>query len=138
MSDTNGEDDSPPALAARKPYTPPRLVLYGHVNDIVQGAGGHGLDGGGGHSKACWIAEELYGVDDGRTLMLRAWLTQAYDARRPGWMFVGVYRMFGRQVARLIATGVLPRRLFRPLFDALVAMALADVPRAFAETRHLG
>ena len=56
----------------RKPYTPPRLIAYGHITDIIQGGTGHGVDAGGGHSKNCWIAEALYGVDDPRTRLLRA------------------------------------------------------------------
>jgi hypothetical protein len=120
---------------ARKPYSPPRLVLYGHVKDIVQGSNGNGLDTSGNHSKTCWIAEVLYGVDDPRTLLLRAWLTCLYDERRPGWMFVALYRRFGRGTARLIAAGVLPRQLFQPLFDTLLEKAVAEAPRAFVAAR---
>jgi hypothetical protein len=121
---------------ARKPYSPPQVIAYGHVKDIVQGAGGNGLDSGGGHSKACWIAEALYGVDDPRTHLVRAWVTEIYDDRRPGWMFVGLYRIFGRATAALITRGILPRMLFQPLFDTLVEKALADSARAFVAARH--
>jgi len=133
--DKTGSTPQPPA----KPYTPPRVVTYGHVKDLVQGNQGGGVDnagGGGGHSKQCWIAEVVYGPDDPRTHLLRAWLTVVHDERRPGWMFVVLYRVFGRGTARLISSGVLPARFFRPLFDALVDRALADVPRAFVLARR--
>jgi hypothetical protein len=98
------------------------------VKDIIQGGGGKKFDTGGspgaGNSKGCWIAEALYGVEDPRTLLLRAWLSEAYDERRPGWQFIGLYTRFGRQTADLIYRGYLPRILFRPLFDVLVAKAL--------------
>jgi len=130
----NSSGPTPPPTG--KPYTPPRLISYGHVKDIVQGSTGGGNDGVGGHSKQCWIAEALYGADDARTLILRAWLTVVYDERRAGWMFVAVYRMFGRSAARLISTGVLPAKLFQPLFDTLVEKAMADTRRAFVPARH--
>ena len=114
----------------QKPYTPPRLVSHGHVKDIIQGGGGKKFDTGGagapGNSKACWVAEALYGVEDPRTLLLRAWLSTVYEERRPGWQFVALYARVGRQTARLIEQGALPRGLFRPLFDALVNKALDE------------
>ena len=135
MSQSENKTGSTPQ-PARKPYKTPRLVSYGHVKDIVQGTAGQGNDAGGGHSKQCWIAEALYGSDDPRTHLLRAWLSVVYDERRPGWAFVAFYRVFGPGTARLISSGVLPRQLFRPLFDALVERAVADAPRAFTAARR--
>lgn len=120
----------------RKPYSPPHVISYGHVKDIIQGSGGNGLDAGGGHSKTCWIAEALYGLNDPRTHLLRAWLTRIYDERRPGWLFVVMYRVFGRATAALIRRGFLPKSLFQPLFDALLEKALADSAHAFVAARH--
>lgn len=124
----------------RKPYTPPRLVAYGHVKDIIQGGGGMGNDASGtppgGASKACWVAEALYGVDDPRTLLLRAWLSTAYDERRAGWIFIAMYRRFGRGTANLIQRGYLPRQLVQPLFDALVEKALDESAGALAAARR--
>lgn len=122
----------PKGASRRKPYAPPRLVSYGHVKDIIQGGGGNkaldtgGAKGAGNSKKACWIAEALYGVDDPRTLLLRAWLAARYDERAAGWPFIALYATFGRQISGLIYRGYLPRGLFRPLFDALVARALDD------------
>lgn len=120
---------------ARKPYSTPRLVAYGYVKDIVQGANGM-MNDGSNHSKQCWIAEALYGVDDPRTHLLRAWLAVVHTQRRPGWRFVTLYRIFGRGTAKLIRQGILPRRLFRLLFDALVQKAIAESAHAFVAARH--
>jgi hypothetical protein len=136
MSQNEKPSESTPQ-PPRKPYSPPNVVSYGHVKDIVQGTTGGGQDGGGGgHSKQCWIAEALYGAHDPRTHLLRAWLTVIYDERRRGWMFVALYRRFGRGTASLIERGLLPRQMFQPLFDALVEQALADSVRAFVAARH--
>ena len=79
MSLTDKAADSKPSTP-RKPYTSPRLMSYGHVKDIIQGGGGKKSDAAGtppgGNSKSCWIAEQLYGVDDPRTWLLRAWLAR--------------------------------------------------------------
>jgi hypothetical protein len=115
--------------AGRKPYTKPRLISYGHVKDVVQGGGGTKTnDGGAGgpSTKPCWIAEALYGVDAPRTLLLRAWLSEGYDQRRPWWLLVSLYLVFGRSIARLIQRGRIPARLFVPLFDRLVVKANDD------------
>ena len=136
MSQNEKPIESTPQPPRRKPYSPPQVISYGHVKDIVQGAGGNGLDSGGGHSKACWIAEALYGADDPRTHLLRAWVTMIYNERRRGWLLVGLYRMFGRSTATLITRGLLPRMLFQPLFDTLVEKALADSAPVFVAARH--
>jgi hypothetical protein len=138
MSLTDKPSDSKPSTT-RKPYSPPRLVAYGHVKDIIQGGGGKKFDSGGsagaGNSKGCWIAEALYGVEDPRTLLLRAWLSVAYDERRPGWRLIALYTKFGRVTAGLIYRGYVPRMLFRPLFDALVNKALNDRAQAIIAHR---
>ena len=130
MSLTDNKPGDPKPSAPRKPYAPPRLVSYGHVKDIIQGGGGKKSDAGAakgaGNSKGCWIAEALYGVEDPRTLLLRAWLSVAYEERRGGWWFIALYQEFGRATADLIYRGYLPRQLFRPLFDVLVDKALSE------------
>jgi hypothetical protein len=139
MSHTDKDGGAQPSTP-RKPYAPPRVVDYGHVKDIIQGGGGMMSDAAGtppgGNSKGCWIAEALYGVDDPRTLLLRAWLSVAYDERRPGWWFIALYRRFGRATADLIYRGYLPRRLFQPLFDMLVEKALDSSAHAIVAARR--
>lgn len=39
--------DPEPGKTAKAPYTPPRLTVYGRVNDITMGGGGITGDGGG-------------------------------------------------------------------------------------------
>jgi hypothetical protein len=73
---------------------------------------------------ACWIAEVLYGVDDNRTHLLRAWLTRVYARTTVGSAIVALYRAFGKRVARWARRSALLRRVLTPLFDAGVAAAL--------------
>jgi hypothetical protein len=105
----------------RRPYTSPRLISYGHVKDIVQGSSGTMNDSG--TTKGCWVAEALYGVDDSRTLLVRAWLIKIYTERRRGRWLVGFYRRVGPTVADLIRAGYVPRRALLPLFDFLTGKA---------------
>jgi len=135
MSDSERKADSertPP----RKPYATPRLTSYGHVKDVVQGANGMMVDASGSRSKSCWIAEALYGVDDPRTLLLRAWLATVLEERRAGWRLVELYGRVGRTTAALIRRGILPRLLFRRLFDRLVEKAIVDSAYALAAVRR--
>ena len=140
MSLTDKAADSKPSTP-RKPYTSPRLMSYGHVKDIIQGGGGKKSDAAGtppgGNSKSCWIAEQLYGVDDPRTWLLRAWLARVYDERGRGWRFVAVYDRYGFATAQAIALGYLPRAPFRVVFDALVERAF-DASALVVTTRRLG
>jgi hypothetical protein len=113
------------------------VVSYGHVKDIVQGGGGSQNDPGTHNaSKApCWIAEALYGVDAPRTLLVRAWLAEAYDRKCRGSFLIGLYARYGRTIAALIRSGRVPGRLFVPLFDYLVVRANADTSRALKRGR---
>src|SRR5712691_9069354 len=122
--------------AGRKPYAPPRLISYGHVKAIVQGGTGNRADGGAGLTRMCWEAETLYGVEDPRTLVLRAWLTAVHTERRRGWLLVELYRRFGLTAAGLIRTGRLPRRAFLPLFDRLAAKAFDASARTVIDEQH--
>ena len=122
------------ATNRRKPYTPPRLVSYGHVKDVVQGAVGGMVDGD--TTRMCRVAEALYGVHDPRTLVLRGWLAAVRSGRKPGWPLVDIYTRIGPPVARLIEGGYLPRRAFRPLFDRLAATAFTRWARTIRDDRH--
>lgn len=139
MQDETSDSDKPVDESApspeRKPYATPRLISYGHVKDIVQGANGMMNDASGTRSRSCWIAETLYGVHDPRTLVLRAWLATVLVERRPGWRFVELYGWMGRATAALIRQGVVPRQLFRPLFDRLVEKALVHAAHTLVERR---
>ena len=136
MVNRNDKREAAAPPQTRKPYTAPRLKTHGHVKDLVQGTGGKKKDALGRNSKSCWIAEAFNGADDPRTLLLRCWVSAIYDERRPGWMFVALYRRFGRRTATLIVRGLLPRRLFQPLFDVLVEKALTESALALIAARR--
>jgi len=121
---------------ARKPYTPPRLISYGHVKDIVQGNTGNMADGGPGLTKSCWVAEALYGTADPRTLVLRAWLTEVHAEKRRGWWLVEVYRALGPTVAGFVRRGAVPRRMLLPLFDTLASKAFDHRARTMRDERY--
>lgn len=135
MNRTN-DDAEAAKRVARKPYTAPRLISYGHVKDIVQGGGGNKINdpGTGRATKPCWVAEALFGVDDARTMLLRSWLTGIYVERRRGWHLVAVYATYGLAAARLLRRGWLPRRPVVRLFDALTRRAF-DESAAAAKAR---
>ncbi len=81
-------------------------------------------DAGGGATKKCWIAEELYGVGSPRTVLVRAWLNGAYDRRRC-WALIAVplYRRVGVRVACRLRSCTLLEKVLRPLFDYAVRCA---------------
>lgn len=109
----------------RKPYRRPELSFHGDVSQVTRGAmSNKNGDAGGAATKMCWIAEELYGVAAPRTLLVRAWLDDAYD-HRIGWALVAVplYRGFGVLVARGVRSSTLLERVFRRLFDHAVRCA---------------
>jgi len=122
--------------AGKKKYEGPQLVCYGTVTKLTRGGGGHGADGSGHpHTKACWIAEVIYGVDAPRTQLIRAWLTECYDRREP-WSLVVVplYRRFGQRVAAFLRSWPVFKNVFRPLFDLGVRRAHRDCAAALLAT----
>jgi len=127
VSVTNTAADSGSG-SGRKSYATPRLVTYGHVKDIVQGSPGPMLGDQGNTTKpaTCWVAEALYGIDNPRTTLLRAWLTEAYVQRRRWWFLVALYIRFGPATASLISRGRLPRRVLLPLFNFLTEKAFNE------------
>jgi hypothetical protein len=125
-------DSGPPVR--RKPYTPPRLVSYGHVKDLVQGNAGGMPDSG--TTMMCRVAEALYGADDVRTHLLRGWFAAVHSGRQRGWLLVEVYRRIGPMIARSILAGRLPRRPFQRLFDGLVARAFDRWARFIVNDWH--
>jgi hypothetical protein len=113
--------------SSKKKYENPRLVCYGTVTELTQGAGRGARDTGGGHTKHCWIAEALYGIDAPRTHLVRGWLTECYERREP-WSLVVVplYSRFGQQIAGFLRSYPAFKSLFRPLFDLGVRRAHRD------------
>jgi hypothetical protein len=112
-------------VSPRKAYRRPELSFYGDVSQVTRGnASNMSGDAGGAATKMCWIAQELYGVAAPRTVLVRAWLNDAYD-RRLGWALVAVplYRRFGVQLARRLRSSTLLDSVLRPLFDHAVRCA---------------
>jgi hypothetical protein len=118
----------------RKPYTVPRVICHGSVKDIIQGGGGTHSDGGGRNTKACWVAEALYGVYDPRTLLLRNWVKRQHVEKGRWWLFAALYSRYGRSAADLIHRGRVPRHWVRPLFDFLLDKAFDETARAIKAT----
>jgi hypothetical protein len=123
-------------VSNKKPYSPPRLIAYGHVKDIVQGGVGGRADGATTRQTGCWVADVLYGVDNPRTLVLRAWLRDIHTHGDRGWWFVELYRVVGPTVAGLLRRGRLPRGVLLPLFDRLAGKAFDNRARLILDERH--
>ena len=104
----------------KRPYQPPKLVEYGDLQKLTRnGANGSGDGNNSGHvdqSKACWIAQALFGVDDPRTHILRAWLNGIYAQSTAGKVVMATYRAVGRQVAAVAKRSSALRAVLRPLF----------------------
>lgn len=83
-----------------------------------------GAGGAVGAAKFCWIAEALYGVDDKRTHLVRAWLNGPFVEKRIGRAVMWLYGAIGRRVAALARRSPLLRRLLRPLFDSALQKAM--------------
>lgn len=80
--------------------------------------------GGSWITKGCWIAEAVYGVDDRRTHVVRAYLNGPFRVKKRGDLIMRVYLRFGERVARVVKKSKLLKALFRPFFDAALSRAL--------------
>jgi len=120
----------------KRAYQPPKLVQYGDLQKLTRnGANGSGDGNNSGHlnqSKSCWIAEVLYGVNDSRTHLLRAWLNQVYIHTACGKFVMFSYRTAGHQVAALARRSAAIRALLLPLFDRGLRRAQAHYMSASA------
>jgi hypothetical protein len=125
-SETPGPQDSRQSKAPRKPYKRPELSFYGDVTQVTRGQMSNmpGDAGGAATKMGCWIAEVLYGVDASRTLLVRAWLNEAYDNRLM-WarIIMPMYRRYGIRVAQCMRSNVWLESALRPLFDSAVRRA---------------
>lgn len=72
----------------------------------------------------CWIAEAIYGIDDQRTHLVRAWLNGPFEEDSSAGRFVmWLYGKFGRKVAAATRRSSLLRSALKPLFDAALRRA---------------
>ncbi len=88
----------------------------------MQGAQmGMGLLSGG---KGCWIAEAIYGPDDMRTHLVRAWLNGPFKQTRTGRVVMAVYVAIGRPVAAVVRRSPVLQSLLHPIFNCALQRAL--------------
>lgn len=68
---------------------------------LADAALGAGATLGSAGIKACWIAEAMWGMDDGRTHLLRRWLNEVWAEYSPlGARIMSLYRRFGQRLAK--------------------------------------
>lgn len=80
-----------------------------------------------GSIAGCWIAEAVYGTDDSRTHIVRAYLNGRFREGLFGKFVMAVYYRLGRRVARLVRESERLQRAFRPVFDLALSKALSDL-----------
>ena len=86
------------------------------------GMGGGGMGGGGmGGGGFCWVAREVYGADNPRWLLFRAWLKT--DA--PAWLH-DLYGGHGEQFAAWLKDKPAAKAVVRSLMDAVLDAAVLD------------
>jgi hypothetical protein len=89
------------------------------------GGGGMGMGGGGmGGGGFCWVAREVYGNDNPRWLLFRAWLKT--DA--PLWLH-DLYASRGEAFAAWIKDKPTAKVVVRALMDTAIAGSEADTSR---------
>ena len=84
------------------------------------GAASAGMAPGG--ALGCWIAEAIYGTDDARTHMIRAWLNGPFKQTAIGSIVMALYLRFGQRIAKH------PRicLILKPLFEIALRKAVAQ------------
>jgi hypothetical protein len=84
-------------------------------------AGGSAIGGTDFKKGSCWIAEAIYGVDDERTHIARAWLNGPFRSRWFGRVVMSAYLAVGERVAAVVRRSAPLRAILKPLFDRAVA-----------------
>jgi hypothetical protein len=92
------------------------------MDPLLSAAGG--AASGAAITKYCWIAEAVYGVDDWRTHVVRAWLSGPFRETSIGSLVMALYLKFGQRVAAVVRRSSLMRMAFKPLFDLALRKAL--------------
>ena len=72
----------------------------------------------------CWIAEAIYGIDNWRTHLLRAWLNGPFRDRWYGRIVMFFYRTFGFTIAKQVRKYWRLKATLRPLFDMALRHAM--------------
>jgi hypothetical protein len=69
-------------------------------------------------SKAvCWIAETIWGIDDRRTHIVRAWLICEFSNCMVGKILIYAYSKFGERLAAHIEQSRILKSIFIPIFN---------------------
>ncbi|MEI8319447.1 MAG: hypothetical protein WCH79_16015, partial [Planctomycetia bacterium] len=84
------------------------------------GGGGMGMGGGG----MCWVAREVYGDENPRWLLFRAWL----KTEAPAWLH-DLYASRGEAFAVWIKDKPAAKAVVRFLMDSAIAGSEADTSR---------
>ncbi len=71
----------------------------------------------------CWIAEAIYGIEDPRTALSRAWLNGPFLQTSIGPAVMWLYLRIGRAVASVVRKSGILRSILKPLFDVAVRRA---------------
>ncbi|MFM7076487.1 MAG: hypothetical protein ACKO3G_10535, partial [Planctomycetaceae bacterium] len=79
------------------------------------GGGGMGGMGGGGMGGFCWVAREVYGTDDPRWLLFRAWM----KTEAPAWLR-GLYVRHGEGFAAWLHQRPAAKAVVRAAMDAVI------------------
>jgi hypothetical protein len=82
------------------------------------------LGGGAAVKKACWIAEAIYGVDDPRTHLVRAYLNGPFQQTAFGSFLMSLYLEFGQWVAEQVRRRSWLKEMFRPIFNRALRSAV--------------
>lgn len=102
------------------------MSLAGQLAGDATGTGNQIIRGSQPMGSGCWIAEAIYGIDDPRTHLVRAWLNGPFRAKLYGRMVMSLYLKIGRTVAAMVRMSSALRCLLKPLFDKALTRALAE------------
>jgi hypothetical protein len=95
------------------------------IGDIAQLGGAAGaVIGGINTGKGCWIAEAIYGTDDIRTHIVRAYLNGPFLRTKLGRLVMALYIKFGQSIASKVRKHDCLKRMFKPIFDKALWSAL--------------
>ncbi len=92
------------------------------LDPAMQAAGS--AAGGYLEGKGCWIAEAIYGIDNPRTHLVRAWLNGPFKQTVLGSAVMWTYVKIGRHVASVVRRSNVLRRVLEPLFDLALGKAV--------------
>jgi hypothetical protein len=92
----------------------------------LAGAGGGALGRVFAPAGGCWIAEVIYGVDDLRTHIVRAWMNGTFKNTALGGPVMWLYQKYGRSVARVVENNRMLQVALKPLFDIALERAISS------------